>query len=72
MATACSKTAPKYGTHCKSCSLKFDVKFNCKCWQNRTASVVAFTLLWRPCVLGKLLGEMDTWFQSCTAFWGSA
>ncbi len=50
----------KIGTHHKSYSLKYAVKFHCKCWQNRRASVAPFTLLWWPYVLCKLLGEIDT------------
>jgi hypothetical protein len=32
MATAFVKNAPKYGPHCKNCSLKYAVKFHHKCW----------------------------------------
>jgi hypothetical protein len=60
MATALGNIAPKFGTRCKSCSLKYAVKFHCKCWQNRSASAAPFILLWQPYVLRKLLGEIDT------------
>ncbi len=37
-ATALNKNEPKYETRCKSCSLKYPVKFWQKCCWNRTAS----------------------------------
>jgi hypothetical protein len=42
-ATAFGKKAPKYGAQNKSFTLKYAVKFQQVCWQNKTASLVPFT-----------------------------
>jgi hypothetical protein len=58
METAFCKIVPKYGARCKSCSLKYALKFQCKCWRNKVASFASFTLCWRLCTFQKLVGEM--------------
>jgi hypothetical protein len=67
MATASGKNAPKYGARCKSCSLKYAIKFKQKYWQNTTASFGSFILCPRLCALQKLVGQTDIWQQKLVA-----
>ncbi len=52
----CTKT----NAWCKSRNLKYTVKFQQKCWQNRITSFSHFTLGWRLYTLRKLVGEIDS------------
>jgi len=45
MVTVFGKIASKYDTWCKSCNIKYEVKYQHKCWWNQTTSFALFTLL---------------------------
>jgi hypothetical protein len=59
-------SATEFGNHVfnydsvsKNCHLKYKVKFDQKCWWNRTAFLTPFTLCWHHCTLHKMVGEID-------------
>ncbi len=54
VAKAFGQNVSKYGTWSKRCTHKHAVEFQQKCWWNKTASFVPFTLFWRLCILHKL------------------
>jgi len=70
MATEFHNNVPKYNVAQSSCGLKRAVKFWQKCWWNRTASFVQFTLCSYLFELWKLVGEIDskTW-SFCRCRW---
>jgi hypothetical protein len=68
MTTAFGKNVPKYGAWYKSRRLKNALKFQQKCWRNRTEWFVAFTLCCRHCSLRKFDVEIDSRGQCYKTF----
>jgi hypothetical protein len=61
MATPFGKNVPKMALSANVIALKYAVKFRQKCWQNRTAAFLTFTLCWCLCTLSKLAADIDSW-----------
>jgi hypothetical protein len=70
MATVFGQNAPKLGGWRKSCNLKYEVKFQQKCWWNRTANLCAIYFMLAPlCGAHLLVCEINTSGQSYKTFY---